>query len=112
MTIDLEETRADLERRNVEPATIAGLIARLRDEQGLFIACPKCGRRRNFSQVLASVTDWEVLIPVLERSWCQSCVREDILANLVCVLTRHQEDSREQFTHYGFRAAGTRRRRF
>lgn len=115
MSINLEETRADLEQRKVEPGTIAGLIARLSDENGLFIACPKCGRRRNFSHLLASVTDWEDLIPLLERAWCERCIREDIVANftIVCVLTRHPGDAQEQeeVTHYGFRAAGKRRRR-
>jgi hypothetical protein len=114
MSIDLEETRSDLERRKIAPATIASLLDRLRDEHGLFIACPNCGRRRNFSHVIDAVTDWEELIPLLERAWCQRCVREDILANLVCVLTRHPGDpqEQEQVTHYGFRAAGKRRRRF
>jgi hypothetical protein len=116
MPITIEETRADLQMRQVAPDVIARLTARLREDGGLFIVCPKCGRRRNFTHLLASVSDWENLIPLLESSWCEPCVMADIVENLnvVCVLTRHPGEplEKEEVTHYGFPASRKRKRRF
>jgi hypothetical protein len=116
MSIDIEEIRADLQTRQVAPDAIVDLIARLQAEDGLFIVCPQCGRRRNFTRVLATVTDWEKLIPLLEGAWCQPCVVADTLRNLniICVLTGHPGDPQEQeeCTHYGFRVSRKRMRRF
>jgi len=116
MPIDIGGTRADLEMRQVAADEIARLTARLREDDGLFIACPKCGRRRNFTSLLATVSDWENLIPLLECSWCKLCVMADIVTNLnvVCVLTGHQGEmlEREEVTHYGFHASRKRKRRF
>ena len=117
MTINLEEARADLQMRQVPTETIDGLLARLRADDGLFIVCPHCGRRRNFSHLPAVVSDWENLITVLERVWCERCVRADLLKNLtvVCLLTRmpgEAENQEEEVTHYGFRASSRRKRRY
>lgn len=55
------------------------------------IPCPKCGKERDFSHVPAQVTDWQELMPLLQKSWCQACRMKDILENLhVCLCTRHE----------------------
>jgi hypothetical protein len=55
------------------------------------IPCARCGKDRDFSHIQETVEDWQDLIPILQKSWCQTCRLKDILDNLhVCLCTRHE----------------------
>lgn len=69
----------------------------------VMIPCPRCKGLRDYSHISKYVTDWWLLIPLIERELCQVCVYDDILAGFengnIIVCTRKDVLGSETSVH-------------